>query len=158
MGGRLVQFRRLLAAAAMGNPVEVTGLSYAASQGDKRLSRCCAQRGRLSKQNDKITISPASSFKFSSVVDAADIPDLIPVLSVLALFNNGEPDLSMPAVSGSKKATDSPLCHKSSQARRDITETPMASLCGHRPIEGGHRKRMRRPPHCYGPCGGLDHL
>lgn len=115
-----------LAAAAMGNPVEVTGLSYAASQGDKEVvSLLRAAGASVQATNDKITISPASSFKFPPVVDAADIPDLIPVLSVLALFNNGETRF---VNAGRLRLKESDRLAALSQELRklggDITETP----------------------------------
>lgn len=60
-----------LAAKALGNPVEIKGLSPDSEQGDK------AAEQLLPALNQNITVS------------AADIPDLIPILSVVAAANHG---------------------------------------------------------------------
>ena len=60
-----------LAAKALGNPVEIKGLSPDSEQGDK------AAEQLLPALNQNITVS------------AADIPDLIPILSVVAAANQG---------------------------------------------------------------------
>ncbi len=129
-----------LAAAAMGNPVEVTGLSYAASQGDKEVVALMRAAGAsIQTTNDKITTSPASSFKFPPVIDAADIPDLIPVLSVLALFNNGETRF---VNAGRLRLKESDrlagLSHELRKLGGDITETPDGlSVRGTGRLKGG---------------------
>lgn len=60
-----------LAAAALGNPITVEGLSQSSSQGDRIVQNI------LSTLKDRITVS------------AADIPDLIPILSVVAAAHRG---------------------------------------------------------------------
>lgn len=60
-----------LAAAAIGSDVDVTGLNMDSVQGDKAISEL------LPQLKDNITIS------------AADIPDLVPILAVVAAVNRG---------------------------------------------------------------------
>lgn len=60
-----------LAAAALGNPVTVTGLTADSTQGD----RICA--------------SLLQQLRESTTVSCADIPDLVPILSVVAAANQG---------------------------------------------------------------------
>jgi len=60
-----------LAAASMGQAIEVAGLSMHSPQGDRAAAEL------LSALRDFVT------------VDAADIPDLVPILSVVAGFKNG---------------------------------------------------------------------
>ena len=60
-----------LAAKAIGNPLTVTGLNPNSAQGDRRICTLL------------------SELKAHTVISAADIPDLIPVLSVVAACNRG---------------------------------------------------------------------
>ena len=60
-----------LAAASLGSPLTVSGLNADSAQGDRAISAI------LSNTKSNVTI------------DAADIPDLVPILSIVAAANNG---------------------------------------------------------------------
>ena len=61
-----------LAAKALGSPIEVLGLDETSPQGDRAVSHILP---RLSREN--------------TTISAADIPDLVPILSVFAAANHG---------------------------------------------------------------------
>ena len=61
-----------LAAKALGNPLEISGLSLTSAQGDRAVADLLP---RLAKENP--------------VISAADIPDLVPILAITAAANYG---------------------------------------------------------------------
>ena len=72
-----------LCAGALGKPVTVTGLDPNSLQGDKAIFELLAAFGAETKQEgDTYTVSPAPLKALE--IDAAAIPDLVPVLSVVA--------------------------------------------------------------------------
>jgi len=72
-----------LCAGALGKPVTVTGLDPNSLQGDKAIFDLLAAFGAETKQEgDTYTVSPAPLKALE--IDAAAIPDLVPVLSVVA--------------------------------------------------------------------------
>lgn len=85
--GDFSQAAFFLTAGALSGPVTVTGLDYQHSaQGDKAIVGYLKEAGALvSIGTDCITVSaPESGPLFPIDVDARDIPDLVPILAVLA--------------------------------------------------------------------------
>jgi 3-phosphoshikimate 1-carboxyvinyltransferase len=81
----------LLAAAAITNSkITVQNLDYATLQGDKAILGILKQMGvNLEVYADHIVIEGHESFLKPIDVDARDIPDLVPICSVLACYANG---------------------------------------------------------------------
>ncbi len=77
-----------LCAGALGKPVTVTGLDRDSLQGDKAVFDILAQFGAKTQQTaDRFTVSPG---KLQGItMDASAIPDLVPVLSVVAAAAEG---------------------------------------------------------------------
>lgn len=77
-----------LCAGALGKPVTVTGLNPDSLQGDKAVCEVLARFGaKVEKTEDKVTVSPG---KLTAIdIDAAEIPDLVPVLAVVAAAAGG---------------------------------------------------------------------
>lgn len=74
-----------LTAGAIGGAVTVTGLQTDSPQGDRAVLSILARMGaRVSAQADAVTISAAPLC--GTQIDATDIPDLVPILSVAAAF------------------------------------------------------------------------
>jgi len=72
-----------LCAGALSGPVTVTGLKPDSLQGDKAIFDLLARFGAITQQHgDSYTVSPAPLT--ARDIDAAAIPDLVPVLSVVA--------------------------------------------------------------------------
>lgn len=72
-----------LVAGALGDSVTVTGLRQDSEQGDKAIVRLLFQMGaKLEIHGDAVTVSPAELHGVP--IDGANIPDLVPVLSVAA--------------------------------------------------------------------------
>lgn len=72
-----------LTAGALGGPVTVTGLRQDSVQGDKAVLRVLREMGaQITVQGDAVTVSGKSLHGVP--IDAADTPDLIPILSVAA--------------------------------------------------------------------------
>lgn len=72
-----------LTAGALGEPVTVTGLNTTSAQGDKAILTVLESMGaQVDIQADAVTVSPGTLRGVT--VNAADIPDLVPVLSVAA--------------------------------------------------------------------------
>ena len=70
-------------------PVSVTGLDIRSAQGDRKIVECLsALGGMIEVSEDKVTAFPSKLT--GRRLDCADIPDLVPVLSVAAAFAGGE--------------------------------------------------------------------
>ncbi len=79
-----------LCAGAIGTrPVTVTGLRLDSAQGDRKILDVLERFGAdVRKSGDSVTVSPA---KLSGIVlDATDIPDLVPVITAVACRAEGE--------------------------------------------------------------------
>ena len=72
-----------LVAGALGDSVTVTGLRQDSEQGDKAIVRLLSEMGaKVEIRGDAVTVSPAELHGIP--IDGANIPDLVPVLSVAA--------------------------------------------------------------------------
>lgn len=78
-----------LCAAAVGqNPITVTGLDLQSAQGDKKIIDIVRQFGaKIETEDNAITVYPAALQAID--IDAAQIPDLVPVLAVTACAAKG---------------------------------------------------------------------
>lgn len=77
-----------LCAGALGKPVTVTGLNMESLQGDKAVCDILARFGaKVEQAVGKVTVSPAPLTAID--IDAAEIPDLVPVLAVVAAAAEG---------------------------------------------------------------------
>ena len=77
-----------LCAGAISRPVTVTGLDGQSLQGDKSIFELLARFGaNCAQDGDRFTVSPAPLHGFD--IDAAAIPDLVPILSVVAAKAEG---------------------------------------------------------------------
>lgn len=77
-----------LTAGALRAPVTVTGLFVDSIQGDKAVLDVLSRMGaKVMRQENSITVSPAPLHGVT--VDASDIPDLVPILSVAAAYADG---------------------------------------------------------------------
>ena len=77
-----------LCAGALSGPVTVTGLDPDSLQGDRAIVSLLAQFGAKTEQTgDKVTVEPGTLTGLE--IDAAAIPDLVPVLSVVAAAARG---------------------------------------------------------------------
>ena len=77
-----------LCAGALTGPVTVTGLDACSLQGDKAVIEILKQFGAVCEQHgDAFTVSPAPLHAIE--IDAAAIPDLVPVLSIVAAKAEG---------------------------------------------------------------------
>lgn len=81
-----------LAAGAIGKEtVAVTGLSASSAQGDKEILDLLRRFGAEVKQEeDRVTVHPAGGRLTGIEIDAGGIPDLVPVLSLVASVAKGE--------------------------------------------------------------------
>lgn len=77
-----------LAAGALGAPVGVAGLDAASPQGDQAAAALLERFGAGVERSDVVSVSPAPLR--GCEIDLADIPDLLPVLAVLAACAEGE--------------------------------------------------------------------
>lgn len=78
-----------LVAGAIGNNIKCYGLNKNSRQGDKEiLSIIEKMGGRIVIEEDYITALPSETTGIT--IDAAQIPDLVPILAVLGSFSNGE--------------------------------------------------------------------
>ncbi|HIZ54889.1 MAG TPA: 3-phosphoshikimate 1-carboxyvinyltransferase [Firmicutes bacterium] len=76
-------------AGALSGPITLVGLPENSRQGDRAIFDILQQAGaEVLRQGDTITVSPGSLHGFS--VDVSDIPDLVPVLTVLACACQGK--------------------------------------------------------------------
>lgn len=78
-----------LAAGALGDAVTVTGLNMNSLQGDKKIVDIIKAFGaEVDVQNNEVTVKKS---RLKSVkIDASQIPDLVPIISVLASYADGE--------------------------------------------------------------------
>lgn len=82
-----------LCAGAISQPVTVTGLNPRSLQGDKAIFELLRSFGASCTQaGDAFTVSPGTLH--GRTVDLSEIPDLAPVLSVVAAFSQGETRLT----------------------------------------------------------------
>lgn len=89
-GGDYSNAAFFLAAGAVGEyPVTVTGLSPKTKQGDRAVIQILSEFGASVEESDgRVTVSKG---KMRGIrVDARDIPDLVPILAVVASFAEGE--------------------------------------------------------------------
>ncbi|MBQ2766713.1 MAG: 3-phosphoshikimate 1-carboxyvinyltransferase [Clostridia bacterium] len=78
-----------LCAGAVSAPMTVTGLSSGSRQGDRRITDILAAFGaRVTVGGDAVTVSPAPLRGVT--LSVADIPDLVPILAVVAAAAKGE--------------------------------------------------------------------
>ena len=78
-----------LVAGTIGSTIRCNGLSESSLQGDKIITSLLkAAGGDIQCINNAIHANPATTC--GTVIDAADCPDLVPVLAVLASVGNGE--------------------------------------------------------------------
>ena len=79
----------LLAAGVLGGKLVLDGLSMMSAQGDRRIVELLTRMGAdITEQNGAWRIQP--SRLHGCVIDATDVPDLVPILSVLAATAVGE--------------------------------------------------------------------
>ena len=82
-----------LCAGAISQPVTVTGLNPRSLQGDKAIFDLLQQFGAdCSQDGDAFTVQPGTLH--GQVIDLSEIPDLAPILSVVAAFADGETRLT----------------------------------------------------------------
>ncbi len=77
-----------LSAGALGNGVQMTGLDPESLQGDKEITSLLERFGAKVKIDREISVSPAPMKGIK--IDAKNIPDLVPVISVVACAAEGE--------------------------------------------------------------------
>lgn len=78
-----------LCAGAISGPITMTGLSPDSCQGDRRVADVLRAFGaQVRTEGDTVTVSPASLRGIH--LSVADIPDLVPVLAVVAALAEGE--------------------------------------------------------------------
>ncbi len=82
-----------LCAGAIGTqPITVTGLNLTSSQGDRAILPLLRAFGaKVTETADAVTVAPAALHGIR--IDAAQIPDLVPVLSVVAALAGGETEI-----------------------------------------------------------------
>ena len=78
-----------LTAAAMGNPVRCSGLKPDSSQGDKAILDVLRRMGAEITLTDGIYSVHSPGRLHGTVIDASEIPDLVPILSVAAATADG---------------------------------------------------------------------
>lgn len=78
-----------LVAGAIGGDVTVSGLDMATAQGDKKILDVLRNFGALTQVMDGSVRCMKSALQ-GTVVDASDIPDLVPIIAVLASFSAGQ--------------------------------------------------------------------
>lgn len=82
-----------LCAGAIGTgPITMTNLNLTSSQGDRAVVNILRQFGAsITEDGDTVTVTPAKLHGIR--IDAAQIPDLVPVLSVVAALAEGETEI-----------------------------------------------------------------
>lgn len=82
-----------LAAGAIGNEMTVSGLRLNSAQGDKAIYKLLEEFGAkvncTKKENDLYDVSVQPGKLSAIEIDASDIPDLVPILSLVAACANG---------------------------------------------------------------------
>ena len=89
VGGDWSNAAMWLAAGALGGPVTVTGLDLASAQGDKAVVDILRRFGATVVVEGNAVMVSTGSLK-GIEIDTRDIPDLLPVLSIVAAAANGE--------------------------------------------------------------------
>ena len=80
-----------LAAGALGSPVEVADLPDGSLQGDRAVSAVLEQMGAvLTREGDTLSARPGPDGLSAVRIDAADCPDIIPVLAAAAALARGK--------------------------------------------------------------------
>lgn len=113
-----------LCAGVLGNlPVTVTGLNPASTQGDRKIVDIIQNfGGKIRMDGGSVTAMP--SRLHGSAVDAADVPDLVPIVSVLAACAEGETHIFNAARLRFKESDRLAAMHNiMSTIGADITET-----------------------------------
>lgn len=78
-----------LAAGALGGPVECSGLGLPSTQGDAAVVQLLARFGAVVRtQGDYVTVSAGATRK-TMTIDARGVPDLVPILAVVASVTPG---------------------------------------------------------------------
>lgn len=128
----------LAAGALTGAPITCEGLNFLSSQGDRKITTIIkAFGGNLSKSNTAVTSSPGELNGIE--IDAANIPDLIPVISVIASVSSGTTTI-MNAARLRIKESDRlhALCECLSALGADIEELPDGIILkGVKELHGG---------------------
>lgn len=90
VGGDWSNAAFLLSAGAIGDQsITVSGLDTKSAQGDRAiLDVLCRMGARIEHDGDSITVYPSELF--GTEIDAADIPDLVPILAVVASVASGK--------------------------------------------------------------------
>lgn len=90
--GDFSQIAFWLVAGTLGGGITATGMNMDSLQGDKAILNLLQQfRGNLTLEGDRVRVEPAATT--GTVIDAADCPDLIPVLTVLAAVSTGHTEI-----------------------------------------------------------------
>lgn len=80
-----------LSAGALGNDVKVTGLKQDSNQGDKGIMDILNQlNADLEVEGDAVTVTAPIGLKGETVIDGAQVPDIIPVSALVASLSPGE--------------------------------------------------------------------
>ena len=116
--------------------VTVTGLSAASSQGDRAVLDVLRRFGAdVRETQDAVTVRRGALHGVT--IDAAPIPDLIPVLSVVAALADGETQIVNAARLRLKESD-----------RLESTAAMLRALGAQVEVHGGHRRlRQRRARH-----------
>ena len=83
-----------LVAGALGGPLDCMGLTLSSLQGDKAILAIMAAMGaRINIDEANMVITSSSALTKATIIDAADCPDIIPVLAVLAAVSEGTTEI-----------------------------------------------------------------
>ena len=83
-----------LVAGALGGSLECTGLTMSSLQGDKAIIAIMSAMGaKLTIDEANMVITSSSALTKATTIDAADCPDIIPVLAVLAAVSEGTTEI-----------------------------------------------------------------
>ena len=83
-----------LVAGALGGSLECTGLTMSSLQGDKAIIAIMSAMGaKLTIDEANMGITSSSALTKATTIDAADCPDIIPVLAVLAAVSEGTTEI-----------------------------------------------------------------
>jgi len=127
-----------LCAGALGSPVTVTGLNPDSLQGDKAVVGILSACGAKTEQSgDAFTVSPGSLTAID--IDAAAIPDLVPVLSVVAAAAAGTTRIYNAQRLRLKESDRiETVCRMLRNLGADVEETEDGLLIhGGKPLQGG---------------------
>lgn len=83
-----------LVAGALGGSLECTGLTLSSLQGDKAIIGIMKAMGaNLAIDESNMVVTSSAAATKAAVIDAADCPDIIPVLAVLAAVSEGKTEI-----------------------------------------------------------------